>query len=104
MSELSGVVPTSQPDDEKENEWETKRHMDTLMDAHAIIHDPVKLARVHALAGRHSAALKSIKSVKDLKSLYDEKFGGSAASSPAQKNSLAKPAVSEVSGDGDDGN
>lgn len=103
-----GVTPAGLKEDEEDpsESYETKDHMDTLIRAHKIINNPVHLARVHALAGRHSNAIKKINSVKDLKSLYDQKYGsGSPAQKPGkpQKNNLAV-ADSEENGTGDDGN
>ncbi len=58
-----------------DNDWEVEDHMRTLMRAEDIKSDPVKLAKVHKLAGRHS---KQIKSIQDLKNVFDEKFGKGA--------------------------
>jgi hypothetical protein len=68
------VDPTMGPSDD----YETRNHLRTLMEAEDIKGDPSKMKRVHALAGRHQKALKSIKSVSDLKDLYDQKFGKGA--------------------------
>ncbi len=58
-----------------DHDWEAQNHMDTLMKAEAIKSDKVKMDRVHALAGRHQKTLKGIKSVQDIKDVYDAKFG-----------------------------
>lgn len=44
----------------------------TLMDAHHIKNHPERMGKVQQLAGRHK---KAIKSIEDLKTIYDEKFG-----------------------------
>lgn len=103
MTNLSGSTPMDDGDD-----YETQNHMDTLVKAHGILNDPVKMKRVHALAGRHGKAIQSIRSVKDLKNIYDEKFGagsgdGNGVSSGSQQNSLEKAAVSH-DGNGSDAN
>jgi len=54
---------------------ETHDHLNTLVKAEGIKADKVKMARVQALAGRHEGALKAIRSVQDLKAIYDQKFG-----------------------------
>ena len=51
---------TKEPD-----EWETKGHMQDLINAHQIINDPVKMAAVHKMVGRHQKAMKSIQDIKD---------------------------------------
>lgn len=51
----------------------------TLMDAHHIKNHPQRMAKVHALAGRHK---KAIKSIDDLKTVYDQKFGAGAKKKP----------------------
>lgn len=88
----------------EEHDYETQSNLDTLVKAHGIIHHPQKMAKVHALAGRHSSAIKAIKSTQDLKDLYDKKFGkaGFQKSSPKSENPLH---VSDGNADtGDDGN
>jgi hypothetical protein len=52
---------------------EVQGHMRTLLDAHKLINDPEKMEKVHALVGRHS---KAITSLKDVTSIYQKKFGG----------------------------
>lgn len=70
------------------NDYETKNHLDTLMQAEMIKADPVKMAKVHKLAGRHMKALSGIKappeikapritSIKQLKGALNQKFGPS---------------------------
>lgn len=54
------------------DDYETQGHLKTLMDAEMVKMDPDKMAKVHALVGRHS---KAIKSVQDLKDTYQSKFG-----------------------------
>lgn len=105
---LAGSVPEDEGPEDIMDDHEAKMHLGTLMDAHGILNNPDKMKRVHALAGRHTGALKSIKSVKDLKNLYDEKYGNSSpnghqSSSAPQKNDLAKTSVGH-DGNGDDGN
>jgi hypothetical protein len=74
-AELSQAVPSGAAnvkDGDVENDYETQNHLRTIMDAHGIINDKVKMLKVHKLAGRHH---KAIKSIKDIKHVYDEKYG-----------------------------
>lgn len=78
--------PVASKDD---NDYETQGHMKTLMDAEMIKQDPEKMKKVHKLAGRHH---KAIKSIKDIKDAYQEKFG-----SPVQGHPMnGKPSDEEV--------
>lgn len=61
------------PENDPINDPEAGSHLKTLMDAEMIKQDPEKMAKVHALAGRH---LNGIKSIQDLKDQYTSKFGG----------------------------
>lgn len=80
----AGVTPV----DPEGDDWETKGHLNTLMDAHKIINDPDKMAKVNKLAGRHKDALahltemkpiasgeKPMRSVQDLRAVANKKFG-----------------------------
>lgn len=58
--------------DKASDDYETQGHLRTLMDAEMIKADPEKMKKVHKLAGRHH---KAIKSIKDLKDAYQDKFG-----------------------------
>jgi hypothetical protein len=71
------------------DDYEAKGHLDTLMNAHEIMNNPAKMAKVHALAGAKKSALKGISaipninvvkpdisSVDDIKSYRQNKFGG----------------------------
>lgn len=53
--------------------YKVQGHLDTLMQAHGIMNDPDKMAKVHKLAGRKNSAIRSI---ADLKSHYQDKYGG----------------------------
>lgn len=55
----------SPPKQDLENDYETQNHMRTLIDAHGIMSDPIKMAKVHKLAGRHHKAITGIKDLKD---------------------------------------
>ena len=70
-NELAQSVPTGGKVD-PENDYEAQGHLDTLIRAHHIMNDAVKMGKVHALAGRHH---KAIKSINDIKNAYQEKFG-----------------------------
>lgn len=83
LMQSEGPVAAKAP----ENDYETKGHLSTLMDAEMIKSDPEKMKKVHKLAGRHH---KAIKSIKDLKDTYQEKFGqpahGIATSKPSDED------------------
>jgi hypothetical protein len=64
--------PAAIKDDDPMKDYESKEHLDTLMRAEMIKADPEKMKKVHKLAGRHE---KAIRSIKDLRDTYDEKFG-----------------------------
>lgn len=65
---LAAAATPAVPNDD----YETQNHLRTLMDAEMIKSDPVKMDKVHKLAGRHH---KAIKSISDLKELRNSKFG-----------------------------
>jgi hypothetical protein len=72
---------------EKDMEMEDGMHMDTLMKAHELMTDPVKMKRVHALAGRKH---KAITSLNDIKNALNEKFGPKAKKEgPAEGETVA---------------
>lgn len=99
-SNLKDTVPEDETD--VLNDHEARGHLNTLMDAHHILNHPDKMKRVHALAGRHSEALHGIKSVSDLKAVYQQKYGlGHLSSSPHQQNDVAH---ANNEGDGNTGN
>lgn len=54
------------------DDYEAQGHLKTLMDAEMVKMDPDKMAKVHALVGRHD---KAITSIKDLKDTYQQKYG-----------------------------
>ncbi len=89
------------PDDAKDldkeddimNDYNAKDHLNTIMQAHSIMNDPEKMAKVHKLAGRH---MKAITSIQDLKDTYDQKFGSKALKTLAPmepKVAKSKPIV-----------
>ncbi len=78
-------APNAGNADEGPSEWETKDHMNTLMKAHEIMNNPTKLKAVHALAGRHQGAIKSI---QDIKNYSQSKFGPKKPSVGALKNDV----------------
>ena len=75
--------------------YKVQGHLDTLMQAHGIMNDPEKMAKVHKLAGRKNAAIRSI---ADLHNTYNNKFGGANARKP--KASLGQ-LKTQAAGDGE---
>lgn len=79
---LQNAMPKSgaelEPDEDQDlmNDHETQNHLKTIVDAHMIQSDPVKMAKVHKLAGRHSNAIKAI---GDINELRNNKYGGKNA-------------------------
>ena len=55
------------------DDYEVKNHLATLAEAHGIMNDPKKMARVKKLAGIHK---KVVRNVQDLKDMYQDKYGG----------------------------
>lgn len=112
-SNLENTVPMPSKQEDPVDNYEVKDHLRTLQEAHGIINDPAKMAKVHKLAGRHAKALAGIKSIPaqdevpemkstdDLKNHYNDKFGSGAKKKKA-KNSLAslKNASPEVGDEG----
>ncbi len=75
--------PSQDPQDGSEQDYKAKNAFDDIIRAEGHKSDPKMMARVHAVAGRHAKALKSIKSVSDqpqsvadLKKLYNTKYHG----------------------------
>lgn len=86
-------APSKQTEEDPVDNYQVKDHLRTLQEAHGIINDPDKMAKVHKLAGRHAKALAGIKAIpqapdikstKDLVDYRNAKFGSAAG-----KNSLA---------------
>lgn len=97
---LGQAMPSpDKSDPESPSEWETKDHMSTIIGAHEIINNPVKMKAVHALAGRHNKAIKSIQDIKN----YAQDNYGPKAQKPGVKNLVAKTdPLGDVESDGDD--
>ncbi len=75
LSQSVGTEPTAAV--KPQDDFETKGHLQTLMDAEMIKQDPEKMTKVHALAGRHKMALEGIskpKNISDLKKISQSKF------------------------------
>lgn len=68
------------------NDYETQGHMRTILDAHEIMNNPDKMAKVHKLAGRHAKAIRSLQDVKDH---YQDTYGA-GAKKPSPLAQLAK--------------
>lgn len=62
------TAPTSVP--ASNDDWETKGHMNTLLDAHEIMNDPHKIAKVKKMVGRHKKAINSLRDLKDVANNY----------------------------------
>ena len=94
MPSITSDVATQTEQDPLDH-FEVKDHLDTLMRAHKIMNDKTKMAKVHALAGRHRAAIRSI---QDIKNHYNIKYG------PKKKVDLASlNPIEDMEGSGDGG-
>lgn len=58
--EQANPAPKPVEEDPVDN-YQTKDHLDTIIKAHGIQQDPDKMEKVHALAGRHVAAIAALK-------------------------------------------
>lgn len=67
LAQSMGPVAT-----EKDMEWETKDHHETMMKAMEIMADPEKMKRVRKMAGKRK---KAISSLKELHDTYQQKYG-----------------------------
>ena len=69
----ASLSESSKPADLDQDEMadQAQDHLDTLVKAHGILSNPDHMAPVHALVGRHTAAVKGIKvgKVKDMADL-----------------------------------
>lgn len=73
MKQAAAPQDPAEPDqDDILNDPEAQGHLRTILDAEMIKQDPVKMAKVHKLAGRHQKAITSLNDVKDA---YQQKFG-----------------------------
>ena len=98
----NSVAAVPKHDDPIDN-YEVQGHLRTLQDAHGILNDPDKMAKVHKLAGRNMKALQGIKkvgamadsdtgmpmkSIDQVKSYAQDKFGGPGGG-PKKKASVS---------------
>lgn len=92
-SNLQNTLPEPSKQEDPLDDYQVKDHLRTLQEAHGIINDPDKMAKVHKLAGRHAKALAGIKAIPkapDIKSTKDlEDYRNAKYGSAAGKNSLA---------------
>lgn len=77
LAQAAGPVATK-----SEEDYQTQGHLKTILDAHEIMNDPVKLKKVHKLAGRHKKAITSLQQLKDI---HQDKFGKPAQDSAGMK-------------------
>lgn len=71
---LEQAMPT--PPKPDAHDYETHGHLRTLTDAFDIMSDKKKMAKVHALAGRHHKAISSLKDLRDARdSVFKESKG-----------------------------
>lgn len=89
---LQNTVAGPAKEEDPVDNYQVQDHLRTLTDAHKIINDPEKMAKVHKLAGRHAKALSGIKdmpvpgdapkmkSTNDLRNFSNKKFGAKSPS------------------------
>ncbi len=91
-AEMTQSDPAPAPDTlQLPDDFQTKGHLQTLMDAHDIMNDPTKMQAVHKLAGRHKKALLGLtagipsispmKSIDQVKQYAQKKYGGPGGTS-----------------------
>lgn len=102
---LENTLPSAAKAEDPVDNYQVQDHLRTLTDAHKIINDPEKMAKVHKLAGRHAKALAGIKSIPmpddspdvkstdDMRSYANKKFG------PKKSNSLNSMKASDQDGE-----
>ena len=86
---LENSVAASPKQEDPVDNYETQGHLRTLTEAHGIMNDPEKMAKVHKLAGRHGKAIAAIKdvptpdegfkSLDDVKKYTQDTYGGAGA-------------------------
>lgn len=93
LSQSVGDDPSKPPES-----YETEGHLRTLIDAHGIMNDPVKMKAVHKLAGRHHKAVSGIKSLAQLRTVSNQKH----LAKGAQLDQLAQgPGAGDAEDSGD---
>lgn len=96
-SNLEKAVPTgAKLESNPENDYESQGHLRTLIEAHGIVNDPVKMERVHKLAGRHH---KAITGIQDLKNTYNEGMKAKGKTGKFQTAMLGAAPDTENEGD-----
>lgn len=111
----NSVASPAKQEDPVDN-YETQGHLRTLQDAHSIINDPDKMAKVHKLAGRNMKALAGIKKVgvgeagaeaPQMKSLdqvskyAQDKYGGPGGGPKGKKPAMSLAALKTPPDDGE---
>jgi hypothetical protein len=88
-------APTS-PDDGKYGDWQVKDAAETIMKAHEHMADPMMMKHVNKHLHIKS---KAIKSIKDIQSAYNSKFGPEAenAQEDAQEGGIEEPIPAKTS-------
>lgn len=76
--DLMPSEPKGPAKDGSEEDYEARNAMEDISRAHEHMANPEMMKRVHKHVGRKMKALQGIKSIKDLKSTYDDKFGKGA--------------------------
>lgn len=73
--------PNAQEKLDPMNDYETKGHLQTLMDAHHIMNDASKMKKVQKLVGSHKKAIRGIQDIRD----YHNETYGTKSSLPGLK-------------------
>ena len=58
------AIPAPEKTD-SDMQMETKQHMNTLLDAHEIMNNPDKMAKVKSMVGRHKKAITSLDDLRE---------------------------------------
>lgn len=78
MEKAEAATPSGPSKDGSEEDYEARNAMEDISRAHEHMQNPDMMARVQKHVGRKMKALQGIKSIKDLRGVYDEKFGSGA--------------------------
>jgi hypothetical protein len=95
MKMSKGTAMMNALEEVEDDDMETSSHMDTLVKAHKIMNDEMKMSKVHKMAGRHH---KAVTGLKDLQDIYNKKFGGKNAKSTSPEMSGVAPPIGKKKG------
>lgn len=75
---MEATEPKGPPKDGSEEDYEARHAMEDISKAHEHLQNPDMMERVHKHVGRKMKALQGIRTLKDLRGVYDDKYGSGA--------------------------